>query len=55
MNRHTLSNEEKSSYLTAVKCLMESPAKTGIKGAVYRWDELQALHSEQSNFIHGVG
>lgn len=53
--RHTLSNDEKSSYLTAVKCLMESPAKTGIKGAVYRWDELQALHSEQSNFIHGVG
>lgn len=54
-NRHTLSNEEKSAYLTAVKCLIDSPAKTGIKGAVTRWDELQALHSEQSNFIHGVG
>lgn len=54
-NRHTLSNDEKSSYLTAVKCLMQSPAKSGIQGAVNRWDELQALHSEQSNFIHGVG
>ncbi|TDZ30557.1 Tyrosinase-like protein orsC [Colletotrichum spinosum] len=52
---HTLSNEEKSNYLQAVKCLIESPAKSGIKGAVTRWDELHSCHVEQSNFIHGVG
>ncbi|KXH65419.1 amino acid transporter [Colletotrichum nymphaeae SA-01] len=52
---HTLENQEKSDYLQAVKCLFESPAKTGIKGAKTRWDELQSCHVEQSNFIHGVG
>ncbi|KAF6813124.1 amino acid transporter [Colletotrichum sojae] len=52
---HTLSNDEKSDYLQAVKCLMTSPAKSGITGAKTRWDELHSCHVEQSNFIHGVG
>ncbi|KAF4899237.1 Tyrosinase ustQ [Colletotrichum fructicola] len=52
---HVLTNDEKSDYLQAVKCLMESPAKSGITGAISRWDELQSCHVEQSNFIHGVG
>lgn len=55
LNRHVLTNDEKSDYLQAVKCLMESPAKSGITGAISRWDELQSCHVEQSNFIHGVG
>lgn len=34
---------------------MTSPAKSGIEGAVTRWDELQWVHIVQSNVIHGVG
>ncbi|CAN8104145.1 unnamed protein product [Discula destructiva] len=51
----TLTDEEKSAYLTAEKCLMTSPAKSGIENAVTRWDELQWAHIVQSNDIHGVG
>lgn len=50
-----MTDEEKSAYLTAEKCLMTSPAKSGIRGAVTRWDELQWVHIVQSNVIHGVG
>lgn len=55
MYRRTLTDEEKSAYLSAEKCLMTSPAKSGIEGAVTRWDELQWVHIVQSNVIHGVG
>ena len=30
------------------------PAKSGIKGAVTRWDELQYVHIIQSDYIHGT-
>ncbi|KAI1260053.1 amino acid transporter [Xylariaceae sp. FL1019] len=53
---HTLTNDEKSEYLRAEKCLIASPAKGGIvDGAVTRWDELHWVHITQSNVIHGVG
>lgn len=53
--RRTLTDEEKSAYLTAEKCLINSPAKSGIERAVTRWDELQWAHIAQSNDVHGVG
>lgn len=35
---------------------MSSPPKLGyIEGAQNRWDELQWVHINQSNIIHGVG
>lgn len=35
---------------------MSSPPKLGsIEGAKTRWDELQWVHINQSNIIHGVG
>lgn len=45
---------EKSAYINAELCLMESPAQTKIEGALNRWDELDWAHIVQSNIIHGV-
>lgn len=55
MNRHTLNDTEKAEYITAEKCLMNSPPKAGITGAQNRWDELHWAHVHTSNIIHGVG
>lgn len=53
---HTLTDDEKSAYITAEKCLMSSPPKLGtIEGAKNRWDELHWVHIHTSNIIHGVG
>jgi tyrosinase len=51
-----LTDSEKSEYLRAEKCLLESSAKGGVNDAAKtRWDELQWVHITQSNIIHGVG
>lgn len=54
-NRHTLGDADKGDFLGAVKCLMTSPAKSGIEGAKTIWDELQNCHVTQANYIHYVG
>ncbi|KAI6263822.1 hypothetical protein MCOR07_010646 [Pyricularia oryzae] len=51
----TLTDAEKADYLQAEVCLMETPSKTGYAGSRTRWDELQAMHVAQVQFIHAVG
>ncbi|KAL4971058.1 tyrosinase family protein [Aspergillus stella-maris] len=46
---------EKSAFIDAELCLMSSPTKLNIEGALNRWDELVYVHIAQSNFIHSVG
>ncbi|KAI6350725.1 hypothetical protein MCOR25_010440 [Pyricularia grisea] len=50
-----LTDAEKADFLQAEVCLMETPSKTGFAGARTRWDELQAMHVAQVQFIHVVG
>ncbi|KAH8657536.1 hypothetical protein BGZ60DRAFT_493790 [Tricladium varicosporioides] len=52
---HTLTREEKLSYLRAEQCLMKLPAKLGLPGTRTRFDELQACHAMQAEVTHGVG
>ncbi|KAH9904731.1 Di-copper centre-containing protein [Xylariomycetidae sp. FL2044] len=50
-----LTDDEKRDYLNADLCLMAAPPRSGIPGAVNRWEELQYAHIAQSDYIHGVG
>ncbi|KAF2279722.1 Di-copper centre-containing protein [Westerdykella ornata] len=52
---HSLTREEKLSYIEAEKCLMSKPAKLGLTGARTLFDELQLFHVYQTPEIHGVG
>ncbi|KAK7718911.1 hypothetical protein SLS57_006021 [Botryosphaeria dothidea] len=52
---HNLSNTEKAAYIDAELCLMSSPPKLDIEGALNRWDEVMYAHVVQSNIIHDVG
>ncbi|RYP81275.1 hypothetical protein DL770_005941 [Monosporascus sp. CRB-9-2] len=49
-----LTPTEKSEYIDGELCLMSTPAKSGVPGAISRWDELQYAHIAQSDYIHGV-
>lgn len=53
-HRTDLTTVEKQTYIDADLCLMALPAKSGIKGAVSRWDELQYVHAAQGRYIHHV-
>lgn len=56
VNRHKLTNDEKSAYLKAQKCIMTSPAKLNkLPGAKTRWDELASLHQLHALQIHSTG
>ncbi|KAI0139221.1 hypothetical protein BJ166DRAFT_489670 [Pestalotiopsis sp. NC0098] len=50
-----LSQDEKLSYIEADLCLMNAPSKSGLAGAVTRWDDLQWPHITQTVTIHNVG
>lgn len=50
-----LTDAEKRAYLDAELCIMETPASSGVPGAITRWDELQRAHAVQGDYIHGVG
>ncbi|KAL4899881.1 hypothetical protein BDW74DRAFT_188766 [Aspergillus multicolor] len=50
-----MSETEKSAFIDAELCLMESPPKMRLEGPKSRWDELVYAHLVQSNFIHSVG
>ena len=50
-----MSQTQKKSYLDAVLCLTKKAAKSGISGTVNRYDDHQAVHSEQTPNIHWVG
>ncbi|KAJ4129033.1 hypothetical protein NW768_007562 [Fusarium equiseti] len=49
-----MATEDKHAYLKAVKCLMDSPAQTGINGTVTRFDDMNAMHQVQAKDIHIV-
>ncbi|KAF5643351.1 monophenol monooxygenase [Fusarium tjaetaba] len=39
-----MKSADQQSYLKAVKCLMQLPARTGIEGTVTRFDDMNAMH-----------
>jgi len=45
---------QRRSYTAAVICLTKKKAKSGIVGALNRFDDLQAIHSNQTDGIHWV-
>ncbi|KAB5518049.1 hypothetical protein GE09DRAFT_978746, partial [Coniochaeta sp. 2T2.1] len=49
-----LSNKEKLAFISALKCMQAKPAKTGSRypGAKSRYDDYQALHISQTDYIH---
>ncbi|KAK6079739.1 amino acid transporter [Seiridium cupressi] len=49
-----LAKEEKDSHIQADLCLIKSPSKGDIPGAVTRWDDLQWPHVVQTDSFHIV-
>lgn len=49
-----MSEPQKKSYIDAVLCLSHTKAKSGIEGAVNRFDDHQAVHMLQKPQIHWV-
>lgn len=57
ISRSALTDGEKTSYISSTLCLMDAaqaPAKTGYAGSTTVWEELQAAHVSQAQFIHSV-
>jgi len=50
-----LSAPQKKSYIKAVQCLTHKQAKSGIPGAINRYDDHQGVHMLQKPQIHWVG
>ena len=52
----SLSDDEKTAYTDAVKCLMELPSISGegIPGAKSRFDDFVGVHINQTPFIHAT-
>ncbi|KAI7781608.1 Di-copper centre-containing protein [Diaporthe eres] len=50
-----LSNIQQRSYIDAVLCLQDISAKSGFEPAKNRFDDFQAIHSNQTPNIHWVG
>lgn len=53
-SRRALSETQKRSYIDAVLCLQDIPAKSGFDAAKNRFDDFQAIHSNQTPAIHWV-
>jgi hypothetical protein len=56
-NRGDLTDNEKSSYINAVLCLIKKPSKldqTKYPGAKTRYDDFVAVHMNQTLSIHGT-
>lgn len=54
-SRRTLTQDEQTEYLSAVKCFLSKPGitpKTDAPGAVSRYDDLVATHIHQTFNIH---
>lgn len=52
--RRALSETQQKSYIDAVLCLQDIPAKSGFDPAKNRFDDFQAIHSNQTPAIHWV-
>ncbi|KAH7065797.1 monooxygenase [Paraphoma chrysanthemicola] len=53
--RRQLSKLQKNAYIDAVLCLTKKSAKSGIAGALNRFDDHVAVHNSQTPSIHWVG
>jgi hypothetical protein len=53
-DRRTLTTDEKTAYLAAVKCLQSTPSKSTRQGVKNMFDEFQASHIDLTNQIHQV-
>lgn len=53
-SRRALSESQQKSYIDAVLCLQDIPAKSGFDAAKNRFDDFQAIHSNQTPAIHWV-
>ncbi|KAH8826787.1 hypothetical protein DL96DRAFT_1709936 [Flagelloscypha sp. PMI_526] len=51
----TLTDSEKSSYISAVRCLHGVSSVSGIVGAVSKYDDFVGTHIDQVSIIHFVG
>ncbi|ETS77427.1 hypothetical protein PFICI_11301 [Pestalotiopsis fici W106-1] len=51
----SLTTDEKAAYINADLCLINSPTKLRVPGAVTRWDDMQWPHVAQSASVHNVG
>lgn len=57
-SRRSLSTQEKTDYINAVKCIMAKPALTPAfpnTGVISRYDDLVYTHIQQTNSVHYVG
>jgi hypothetical protein len=52
--RRQLSAPQQKSYINAVLCLSHKKARSGIEGALNRFDDHQAVHMLQKPQIHWV-
>ncbi|KAK4168449.1 hypothetical protein QBC43DRAFT_360360 [Cladorrhinum sp. PSN259] len=52
---HTLTSDEKTSYLNAELCLMSTPGTLGLRGGRTKYDEFQSVHVYQAGIAHFVG
>jgi tyrosinase len=50
-----LTDQQKTNYMTAMKCLLQSPSKTSLQAVRNRLDDLTAVHQKYSSTIHNVG
>ncbi|KAK3935115.1 amino acid transporter [Diplogelasinospora grovesii] len=50
-----LTGIEKSRYIDATLCLINSPTKIGVSVAKTRWDDFQYAHALNMPYIHNVG
>ena len=53
--RHTLSDEQKRSYIDAQRCVMEKPGSLGLPAAKTAYDEMAANHQILGRTIHATG
>ncbi|KAH8826786.1 hypothetical protein DL96DRAFT_1815858 [Flagelloscypha sp. PMI_526] len=52
---NALTNTEKSSYISAVRCLHSVAPVSGISGATSKYEDFAATHIDQVSIIQGVG
>lgn len=51
---HNMSDDEKSAYIDAELCLMNSPSQLDFGPTLTRWDDLTYTHIIQTNWVHDV-
>lgn len=52
--RHTLSKKDKKAYIDAQLCVMRTPRKVALSGAVTEYDEQVSIHRQHALTIHST-